>query len=396
VPDLTRKKIRESLAVRRDVHTMQLDKGAFLTWRRMTADGGTWGARCRTADGRQQFTTFDDVDRDDWSTAKKHAEAWCKKIAGAGSATVTRGTVRAWVAQYLRDLRNDGRRATARSTWLNILRLVLPKTEPFGHLLLEKVTKQDFRAWRDRVSKGRGRRTKQARAPRSVNRYVRPIRVALNRAIKEHDAVGNSDAWRVATLRDNTEDAGETQVFLTAAQRAAIIAAATPDCARFLRGLAATGARPIELSEARVSDLDGNLLRLATRKNNAGKLRVRQCPLDSTATAFFTAQTRGKLPSAYLFTDAGEQWSRNRWSWEIRKAVDAINEKARGADHVPHLASAYSFRHTRISELLQTAAVDALRVAVMTGTSVQMIEKHYFKFLPQAAVELLEKIREVA
>jgi integrase len=386
MPDMTKKRVRESLAVRRDVHTMRLDKGAFLTYRRMTADGGTWGARCRTADGRQQFTTFDQIDRDDFSAAKKAAEAWCKKISSTGSVSVTRGTVRAWVAQYLRDLRNDGRRGTARSTWLNILRLVLPKSDPFGNLLLEKVTKDDFRAWRNRIS--RGGRTK--RAARSINRYARPIRVALNRAIKEHDAVGNNDAWRVATLRDDTEDAGETQVFLTAAQRAAIIAAATPDCALFLRGLAATGARPIELSEARVSDLNGNLLRLATRKGNAGKVRIRQCPLDSAATGFFAAQARGKLPSAYLFTDTGEQWSRSRWSWEIR------NEKARGGDRVPHLASAYSFRHTRISELLQTAGVDALRVAVMTGTSVAMIERHYFKFLPQAAVELLEKIREVA
>jgi integrase len=145
-----------------------------------------------------------------------------------------------------------------------------------------------------------------------------------------------------------------------------------------------------------VSDLDGKLLRLATRKSNAGKLRVRQCPLDSTAAVFFAVQARGKLPNAYLFTDAGEQWRRARWSVEVRKAVDSANASTRGASRVPHLASAYSFRHSRISELLQTAGVDALRVAYMTGTSVVMIEKHYYKFLPQAAASLLEKIKEAS
>jgi integrase len=390
MPDLSSKRVRERLEVRRDVHTQKLGEGRFLTYRRMTADGGAWGARCRTGDGRQQFTTFADIDRNDFNAAKKSAEAWCAKIAGTGSVTVARGTVRAAVALYLRDLRSDGRRSTARSAWLDIIRLVLPKDEALGKLPLEKVTKQDFRAWRDRVS--RGGRTK--RQPRSVNRYVRCIRTALNRAVDEHGVVGNKDAWRIATLRDDTEDAAETQVFVSAAQRAAIIAAATPDCAVFLRGLAATGARPLELSQAKVSDLDGSTLRLATHKSNGGRLRVRTCPLDSAAATLFKQQARSKLPDAWLFTDAGRQWTRSRWSWEIRGAVDAVNAAARGADRVPHLASAYSFRHSRISELLQDAGVDALRVAYICGTSTAMIEKHYFKFLPQAAAALLEKIKE--
>jgi hypothetical protein len=43
--------------------------------------------------------------------------------------------------------------------------------------------------------------------------------------------------------------------------------------------------------------------------------------------------------------------------------------------------SAYSFRHSRISELLQIYQVDPLTVCKNVGTSIQMLELHYFKFI---------------
>ncbi len=101
-----------------------------------------------------------------------------------------------------------------------------------------------------------------------------------------------------------------------------------------------------------------------------------------------------KLPAAPLFTEDGKQtWRRHIWSRKIRAAIAAHNLEARGKDRIPTKASAYSFRHARISELLQVYAVDPLTVAAQTGTSLAMIEKAYLRFIPSAMQEKLAAIK---
>ena len=63
--------------------------------------------------------------------------------------------------------------------------------------------------------------------------------------------------------------------------------------------------------------------------------------------------------------------------------------KRRISGHV----TAYSFRHARISELLQTYGVDPLTVAAQTGTSIAMIEKAYLRFIPSAMQEKLAALK---
>ena len=70
------------------------------------------------------------------------------------------------------------------------------------------------------------------------------------------------------------------------------------------------------------------------------------------------------------------------------------NEEAKAADRVPEAATAYSFRHARISELLRIHGVDPLTVAAQTGTSLVMIEKAYLKFIPSAFRAKLATLRE--
>ena len=77
------------------------------------------------------------------------------------------------------------------------------------------------------------------------------------------------------------------------------------------------------------------------------------------------------------------------WAEEVRKAIAAHNQTARGTERVPSGASAYSFRHARISELLQVYGVDPLTVGAQTGTSLRMIERAYYKFIPSVMREKL-------
>jgi len=109
--------------------------------------------------------------------------------------------------------------------------------------------------------------------------------------------------------------------------------------------------------------------------------------------AFFKSHSSGKMPGDLLFaTPDGKMWRRDQWAEQVRSAIAAYNKDSTDAARVPTGASAYSFRHARISELLQVYGVDPLTVAAQTGTSLRMIERAYFKFIRSA---MLEKIADL-
>ena len=135
-------------------------------------------------------------------------------------------------------------------------------------------------------------------------------------------------------------------------------------------------------------------MKLSHRKGRPPKLRSRHVVLDEEGVAFFTSQARGKDPANRLFTTAdGQPWRRDQWAQEVRSAVSALNKGSQGEQRVASRASAYSFRHARISELLQVYGVDPLTVAAQTGTSLRMIERTYFKFIRSAMLEKLSSLK---
>lgn len=376
--ELSRKRERERLPARREPHWQRLSEGAALGFRR---GPDTWVARYRGRDGKQQYKSLGEAL--EFDEAKRRAETWLAQLAGSAVRSVKRSTVRAALEAYLADLRRHGRTETAKEAEGRFQTVIYE--DPIADLALESVTRDDFLEWRDRLVDGRQART--------VNRNVRAVAAALNRAI-ELGHVGNPAAWKLRSLSDNVEESGETAVFLDEAQRKALIAAASPETALFLRGLELTGARPRELAAATVADLEGSTLRLAHRKGKPPKLRVRYAVLSSDGVEFFRRQAADKLPGAPLFTEDGEQtWRRHIWSRKIRAAIAAHNEEARGKSRIPSKASAYSFRHARISELLQVHGVDPLTVAAQTGTSLLMIEKAYLRFIPSALQEKLAVLK---
>src|SRR5262249_26530599 len=149
-----------------------------------------------------------------------------------------------------------------------------------------------------------------------------------------------------------------------------------------------------ELAAAIVADFDGTTLRLAHRKGRPAKLRRRHVVLSAEAADFFKEQAKDKLPNAPLFTEDGEtRWRRHVWSRAVRAAIANHNRDASTKRRISTDASAYSFRHARISELLQIYGVDPLTVAAQTGTSIAMIEKAYLRFIPSAMQEKLAALK---
>lgn len=379
--DLSRKRERERLAERREPYWQRLAEGAYLGFRR---GPDTWVARFRGRDLKQQYKALGEaIEYDD---AKRRAEEWLETLARSPVRTVKRGTVKAALESYLADLRRHGRHDTAKEAEGRFKKFVYE--DELAELELEGATTDDFLEWRERMQKGR--------APRTINRNVRAIIAALNRAHRLGHT-GNPASWRLAPLADDVEDDGSTAVFLPAEQRRALLAAASPTAADFLRALELTGARPKELAAAKAGDFNGETLRLAHRKGRPPKLRARHVVLSEAGKAFFATLVRGKLPGAPLLTEDGKQpWRRHVWAREIRAAIAAHNANAKGRERILAGASAYSFRHARISELLQVHGVDPITVAAQTGTSLAMIERHYLRFIPHAMAEKLAAVKEGA
>lgn len=382
MPDITTKKARDQLPERMEPYWHPLGKGDALGYRQKAT--GSWIARHRLRDGKQKYEALGS--QADFSAAKTAAEKWIETFATAVHRTPSRGTVRDALAAYVRHKRSIGRRASAWDAGQRF-RLTVGRTSAFGRMNLEDVRREDIEAWRNGLRKGR--------MPRSINRQVRAVVAALNYAVKDGGHTGNREVWNLTHLVDDAEK--NVAVFLTADQRDRIIAAAPKALANFLTGFTHTGARPSELAQATVADFDakGGTVTFRHHKGRGGRLRTRTTMLSDDGLAFFVKMGRSKLPGAPLISnDEGKHWTDQAWCAGIERAIAAVNKKAKkAAQQIPKGASAYSFRHSRISELLQVYKIDPLTTAQQTGTSVQMIEAYYFKFIGSAMREKLNAVK---
>jgi integrase len=382
--DLARKRDRERLRPRREPYWQQLEKGAHLGFRR---GPDTWIAKFRGRDGKRHYTSVGEGL--EYTEAKRKAEDWLSQLSGSPVRAAKRGSVIAALLAYLADLRSHGRHAAAKKAegqFKTVLRFDAKQEryqDELAHLELESATRDDFFDWRARIEPGR--------LPRTVNRYARTMQAGLTRA-HELGHLGNPAAWRMPSLADDNES--ETAVFLTPSQRKGLIDAANPEAALFVRGLELSGARPGELAAAKVADFDGKRLRLSHRKGRPPRLRSRSVVLDEEGIRFFGRQAREKPPTAHLFTTCkGTPWRRDEWADALRAAIAAHNSEATREVIIPTEASAYSFRHARISELLQVYGVDPITVAAQTGTSLRMIERTYFKFIESTMLKRLASLK---
>jgi integrase len=325
VADLARKGARTSLPVRREPHWLRLDEGAYLGFLR---GPDTWIARFRDGAGEQHYCALKvpvDV-RDEFVEAKRIAEDWFLKMRGPASAK--RGTVRNAVDYYLTHLERQGRQEAAHVARKRF-DVILPDSDPLAHRKLESAKREDFERWRERLIPGR--------QPQSVNRYTDSMAAALNAAL-EGGHIGDACAWSLPPLTNDASYDEETAVFLSPAQRKALLAKAAPAAADFFRGLELTGARPGELARARVSDFDGEQIRFTHRKGRPPKLKTRYTVLSVEGAEFFKRVSSGKAPEEPLVGNPeGRPWPSASWG---------------GCD---------AGRHRRASAVLRTGAATPVR-----------------------------------
>jgi integrase len=137
--------------------------------------------------------------------------------------------------------------------------------------------------------------------------------------------------------------------------------------------------RPGAVAGLNAGDFDKRTRELTIGTDKAGEHRRVRLPAD--AAELFAAQAKSKLPAAPLFARAnGRRWDKDTWKGPIADAAKAAE--------LPAGVTAYTLRHSTITDLV-TAGLPLLTIAQISGTSAEMIERHYGHLNQAAATEAL-------
>ena len=250
---------------------------------------------------------------------------------------------------------------------------------------LNRLRRRHLREWREKlvetpalVSRSKeGERRDRKRAPSTINRDMAVIRAALAKVLSP-GAPNSEAAWQEA-LKPIRNANGRRTLYLDKAQRRALLDKVGAEAEPFVRALCLLPLRPGALAALTVGDFDKRTNELSVGKDKNGK--PRRIKLPDVAAALFAAQAKDKLPTAPIFMRAnGVHWNKESWKIPIAAAVAAAGLDSK--------ATAYTLRHSTITDLVQ-AGLPLLTIAQISGTSAEMIERHYGHLAGDAAVEAL-------
>jgi integrase len=218
----------------------------------------------------------------------------------------------------------------------------------------------------------------------TARRYMAIFLCALRLAADNDRRITNRAEWKLEALPDDSE---ARNVILPAEKISAVIAAAyTVDraFALLVEVGAATGARPSQLLRMSVADLlpDDRLAIPRSRKGTGKKLHDKTfAAIPAGLDAKLRVAAAGRLSTEPLFIDSnGEPWKHGCQINLMRKVVEAAG--------LPSEVTFYALRHSHIVALL-LANVPIRLVASLHDTSVEMIEKHYSRYITTVGDKLV-------
>lgn len=374
---------------RSEPYWVRLAGGCMLGYRKLTAASiGSWYARYRDPEtGHRPKTSLGDFSAlppaQRYDAAKKEAEQWFAHL-GRGGAVVS-VTVRVACENYVKHVRTTKGDDTADDLQARFSRWV--NDAPIGRVVIAKLSRRQVDAWRAGLAAtpvvvdphAEEPRTRP-RAASSVNRDCAALRAALNYA---HDVgdVTTDMAWRVA-LRPTKGADGRRTVYLDREQRRKLISCVSPDFVEFVKGMAHLPLRPGALAALTVGQFDKRHGVLSIGKDKAGQ--DRRIKLPKFTSEVLAKLATDKLPAAPLFAQAsGKAWNKDAWKKPMKEAAAAAG--------LPPGTVLYTLRHSTITDLV-VDGLDLLTVALLSGTSVEMIERHYGHLREDHAAEALAKL----
>lgn len=385
--NLAKVEARSKLPPRRDPYWQRVEAGCFVGFRRMTADApGTWLARRRDPDtgrqAQQPLGEFADLPAGArFDAASKAAQHWFKHLDKGGRTEPL--TVKQACANYVEHLTASGKAQAAHDTKKRFARWV--DDRKIGSIALQRLKPSDVDVWRKGLAATaaipqdkKSEAPRRPRSPSTLNRDMTSLRAALNLAL-EDGHVTTDAAWKTK-LRPIKDADGRRDVYLDLEQRRALIGKASPDLAALLRALSMLPLRPGAMASLVAGNFDKRLSTLTIGKDKQGQDRKIKLPPETAK--FFEEHSKGKLPAAPLLARAdGSAWNKDSWKYPIKDAVVAAE--------LPSNVTAYALRHSTITDLIALHKLDTLTVTYLSGTSLQMIEKHYGHLLRDHAAKAL-------
>ena len=383
--DLSRVKDRESLKPQREPYWQRLRTGCFLGFRpSKSGGGGTWIARAYSEDTRRYVVkSLGDfgslLPNERFTVAKKEAETFAERIEAGGVATQKVDTVADACREYLRERPSTISAGVFRRHVYN---------DPIGKVKLSRLRRHHLRDWRKRledapalISRSKdGPAQVKKRAASTVNRDMAPLRAALNKVLA-HGAPGSEAAWQEALTPFSNAD-NKRELYLTKAQRRSLLRKMEHQAQPFVHALCLLPLRPGAMAALQVRDFDKRTAELSIGVDKAKAKR--RIALPEAAAKLFEKEVKGKKPSEPIFrTSSGKPWDRNTWGDAIQGAATAAR--------LPQGTTAYTLRHTTITDLV-IAGLPLLTIAQISGTSAQMIERHYGHLTGSAAIQALSEL----
>lgn len=380
MPDLSKVSERDALRPQREPYWQRLWPRCFLGYRPSKKGGaGTWIARAYD-DEQQRYqqkalgSFVDHAPRERFTLAKRTAEQFAADVERGGLPDQSVDTV-ADACRKFAETRSEDEARFRRFVY----------SDPIGKIKLTRLRRSHVEHWRARLAetparvsrRKKGKQVTRKRSPATLNRDMAALRTALGRFIAL-GRPGSEGAWQEA-LRPIKNAARRRTLYLTRDQRRILVEHVDPEAEPFVRGLCLLPLRPGAVSALAVADFDRETSELTIMKDKAGERRRILVP--ESAAELFRKTAEGKKPKAPLFTRAnGAPWDKNSWKIPIAKAVRA--------GKLPPNATAYTLRHSTITDLV-ASGLPLLTVAQISGTSAEMIERHYGHLARDAATEAL-------
>lgn len=381
--DLSKVGERERLKAQREPHWQRLRAGCFLGFRPSKRGGkGTWIARAYDEDaGKYRLKALGDFGtlpgNEMFAAAKKEAERLADLVETGGEVRAKMETVADACREYAKTRPEAGHR---------FRRYVY--ADAIAKVKLGKLRRRHVKEWRERLEaqpalvsrRKEGEPIQRKRAASTVNRDMAVLRAALAKVLSP-GAPNSEAAWQEA-LKAVPNANGRRTLYLDRSQRRKLVAKTNTEAAPFVRALCLLPLRPGALAGLTAGDFDRRTAELTIGKDKTGKPRRIQLPAE--AANLLAAQAKNKLPGAPLFMRAnGKAWDKETWKHPIAAAVAAAK--------LPSEATAYTLRHSTITDLV-SAGLPLLTIAQISGTSAEMIERHYGHLASDAAVKALGEL----
>ena len=162
------KTARGALSARREPYWHRIRTGLYLGYRKANQGEGTWVARRRGEDGKQQYHALGVVS--DFNDALKNAEAWASSVEAGVSRHGT--TVAEACCLYIDHLRMHKSPSSAKDAEIRFNRLVHHK--PIGRIELAKLKTSDVKSWLHSQIKQHAEEDDIRRAKDTANRDLLP------------------------------------------------------------------------------------------------------------------------------------------------------------------------------------------------------------------------------